>query len=170
VAQIHTVRDLHGQLVLRGVDCQPRLAQLSAATGWQMPALLDDCLAYPQRLPRLRDADGIRHSLRCNLCGGAERPTDARVFLFCDACLRRVIEAVRHHTPISGIILFRTYNAECRCAHADSDTVLVGEDQSHVEEVYGVCEKCLLDETQRRDSARLGAGPNGIPADPPSVI
>lgn len=153
LSHVREVRALHAEISKRGVDFSPRLEQLSEQTRWQIPALLDDCLAYPQRIPYVRDTDGVRRFLRCHLCVRAERPPDAKLFWFCETCMQRVLNAVQQRTPIPGIVVFRTYNAECRCAHADADTVLAGEGQFYVDEVYGVCEKCIRDEIERRQMA-----------------
>jgi len=147
---VREVRALQAELAKRRVDSSPRLEQLSEETRWQIPTLLDDCLAYPQRIPYVRELDGIRRFLRCHLCAKAERPPDAKLFWFCETCMRRVLDAVQQLAPIPGIIVFRTYNVECRCAHADADTVLAGEGQFYVDEVYGVCERCIYDEIERR--------------------
>jgi hypothetical protein len=141
---------LHRELTARGIDYDPRLARLSEETNRQILPLLDDCLAYPQRLPFVRERDGIRRYLRCQLCLKAERHPDAKPFWFCDACMRRVLSAIEERTPIQDIVLFRTYNVDCRCAHADSDTVLVGDCYSDI--VSGVCERCIREEIERRST------------------
>ena len=148
IAHIREVCGIHVELASRRVDYRSRLERLSEETRWQMPTLLDDCLAFPERLPYVREADGIRRSLRCHLCSNAERPSDAKVFWFCDDCLRRVLDAVRQRTPSQGIVLFRTYSTECRCTHADADTVLATDHSGDV--LFGVCERCIHDELQRR--------------------
>ena len=148
VAHVREVCGIHAELTSRRVDYGSRLARLSEETHWQMPTLLDDCLAFPERLPYVREADGLRRSLRCHLCSKVERPPDAKIFWFCDDCLRRVLDAVRQRTPAQGIILFRTYSTECRCAHADADTVLATDHYSDV--LFGVCERCIHDELERR--------------------
>ena len=147
-AHVRQVRAIHAELAGRGVDWRPQLEQLGAETRWQVDMLLEDCLAFPERIPYVRESDGIRRALRCRLCGKTERPADAKVFSFCDECLRRGIEAIRLRAPCPGIILFRTYNPESRCPHANEDTVLAGE--NYIEELSGVCEKCLRDELERR--------------------
>ncbi len=147
-AHVRQVGAIHAELARRGVDWQLQLEQLARETHWQVYLLLEDCLAFPKRIPYVREADGIRRALRCRLCGKAERPVDAKVFSFCDECLRRVIEAIRLRAPCSGIVLFRTYNPESRCPHANEDTVLAGE--NYIEELSGVCEKCLRGELERR--------------------
>src|SRR6266567_4141676 len=146
---IQEVVAIHAELARRGVDWRPRVDRLSTETKWQMPSLLDDCLAFPERLPFVREPDGIRRTLRCQLCSRAERPVDAKLFWFCDPCMRRVTEALHQRAPVQGITLFRTYNAECRCPHADADTVLAA-DLYMVEQLHGVCERCILDELERR--------------------
>jgi hypothetical protein len=148
---IQQVVAVHAELVRRGVDCGPRLDVLSAETKWQMRPLLDDCLAFPTHLPFVRELDGIRRTLRCRLCSKAERPRDAKLFWFCDACMRQVAEALRQRAPLKGVITFRTYNAECRCSHADADTVLAAD--LYIDQLYGVCEKCISDELERRRAA-----------------
>jgi len=153
VTHVREVRALHAELSTRGVDCLPRLARLSEETRWQIPTLLDDCLAYPERTPYVREPDGIRRFLRCQLCTKVERPPDAKLFWFCETCMRRVLDAVRECARIPGIILFRTYNAECRCPHADADTVLAGEGRFYGDAVYGVCQRCIHDEIERRRGA-----------------
>jgi len=145
---IHGVVAIHGELVRRGVDWRPRLVVLSTETKWQMTGLLDDCLGFPNRLPFVRELNGFRRALRCQLCSKAERPVDAELFWFCEACMRRVAEAMNQQTPLKGIALFRTYNAECRCIHADADTVLA--QTPYLGELHGVCEKFIHDELERR--------------------
>ena len=150
VAHIQEVCAVHAELVSRHVDVQPRLERLSEETHWQIPALLDDCLAYPKRLPFVREPDGIRRYLRCRLCSKAERAADAKLFWFCEDCMRRVLDAVRQRRPIPGIVLFRTYNNERRCSHADADTVLACEGEEYIDHFSGVCERCIYDEIERR--------------------
>jgi hypothetical protein len=151
VRHVREVCALHAEPSARRVDFGSRLGRLSDETHWTIPALLADCLAYPQQLPYVRDVDGIRRFLRCQLCSTAERIPDAKLFWFCEDCLRRTLYAVRQRTPIAGIILFRAYNADCRCAHADADTVLAIDHYSDV--IYGVCERCIHDEIERRSGA-----------------
>ena len=148
VAHIREVCAVHTELSERCVDFQSRLESLSEETRWQMPALLADCLAYPQQLPYVQEPDGIRRYLRCQLCSMAERPHHAKLFWFCEGCMRRLITAVKQRTPINGIILFRTYNSENRCVHADSDTVLASD--YYNDTIAGVCETCIHDEIERR--------------------
>ena len=153
VAHIYEVCAIHAALVSRHVDVEPQLERLSEETHWQIPSLLDDCLDYPQRLPFVREADGIRRYLRCRLCSKAERTADAELFWFCEECMRRVLDAVRQRKPIPGIVLFRTYNADRRCTHADADTVLACEGEEYIDHFSGVCDRCILDEIERRHVA-----------------
>ncbi len=148
VQHVREVRAIHTELAARRVDCRLRLEQLSEETGWQIPMLLGECLAYPEQLPYVREPDGIRRFLRYQLCSKAERIPDAKLFWFCNACMGRVLNAVRQRTPIPGIYLFRTYSPECRCAHADAETVLATDHYSDV--MYGVCDRCLCEEIERR--------------------
>jgi len=148
VQHVREVRAIHTEFAARRVDFRLRLEQLSEETGWQIPALLEDCLAYPVQLPYVREADGIRRFLRCQLCSKTERSPDAKLFWFCEACMGRVLDAVRQRTPIPGIYLFRTYSPECRCAHADVDTVLATDHYHDV--MYGVCDRCIYEEMERR--------------------
>jgi hypothetical protein len=87
-------------------------------------------------------------ALRCGLCRTRERPIVAQVLWFCNDCLARIIHAIEECKPDEGIVLFRTYNPEARCAHADSETVLVS--QGYSDTIYGNCVKCLEDELARR--------------------
>jgi len=153
VAHVREVCAVHSELMLRHVDVRLRLEQLSEETRWQILPLLEDCLAYPKQLPFVREPDGIRRYLRCHLCSKAERPPGAQLFWFCEACMRRILDAVQKRTPIPGTVLFRTYNDERRCSHADADTVLVCEGEEYIDHFSGVCERCIHDEIERRRMA-----------------
>jgi hypothetical protein len=148
IQYVHEVRAIHDELMSRRVDWMQRLDRLSQETRWQIPVLLEDCLSYPQRLPYVRDPDGIRRTLRCTLCAKGERPPDAKLFWSCNECMKRVLDALHSLSPFDGIILFRTYNSECRCVHADADTVLAAENSTDI--IFGVCERCVSDELARR--------------------
>lgn len=153
VACIRVACAIHAELVQRHVEFLPRLERLSEETRWQIPPLLEDCLAYPTRVPYVRESDGVRRFLRCHLCRKSERPADSQLFWFCDACMHNVLHAVQQRIPVPGIVLFRTYNVDCRCIHADSDTVVAIEGQLYVDEVRGVCEECIYAEIERRRAA-----------------
>jgi hypothetical protein len=155
---VEDVRAIHHELEHRGADPTERLAELSEQTRWQMAALLQDCLGYPQVTPYVREQDGVRRHLRCYLCRQAERPADARTFWFCDGCLRRILVAIDRREPIDGVVLFRTYNEGCRCEHADAETVLASESWSDT--IFGNCRRCFEDELARRAN---GAGADGEP-------
>jgi hypothetical protein len=149
VEHIREVNAIHAELARRGVDERSRLELLSKETAWQMHELLEDCLAFPEKMPYVREQDGIRRTLRCQACGKAERPPGAKVFWFCDACMGRVVDAIRSRVPCAGVILMRTYTPACRCPHADGDTVLATDGNNDFP-LYGVCEKCILEEIERR--------------------
>src|SRR5438105_3418917 len=83
VAHIREVAAIFRELERRGMDPKPRLEILAEETKWQSLSLLNDCLAYPACLPYVRELDGIRRSLRCQLCQKAERPVDSKLFWFC---------------------------------------------------------------------------------------
>jgi hypothetical protein len=148
LSHIKAVRAIRDELHNRRVELSAKIAELSSQTGWQMDQLLDDCLAFPKKMPYVREQDGIRRSLRCQKCKQVERHPDAKLFWFCEDCLAETIAAMRSKKPTAGVVLFRTYNSECRCEHADDETVLACD--SYIEEVTGVCAKCLEIELKRR--------------------
>src|SRR5437764_10473381 len=65
VSGIREVSSIFSELSARRVDYRQRLERLSEETHWQMQKLLDDCLAFPSRVPYVRETDGIRRALRC---------------------------------------------------------------------------------------------------------
>lgn len=148
IEHISEVSAIYDELSNRSAEVQSRLLELSEQTKWNITRLLEDCLRYPAVVPYVRESDGIRRALRCQLCSKAERPPDAKVFWFCNGCIEKVVTAVQSRTPLVGIILFRTYNHEARCEHADDDTVLVTE--SWNDTFYGLCEECIRQELSRR--------------------
>jgi hypothetical protein len=145
---IAEVSAIKRELARRGIDAADRIAKLSQETGWRMDALLQDCLSFPARMPFVQEADGIRRSLRCWHCRTRERPIAVQISWCCNHCLMGFIHAVEERKPVDGIVLFRTYNPEARCTHADSETVLVA--QGYSDTIYGHCVKCLEDELARR--------------------
>ena len=159
---VRQVAAIHQELRNRGVDFSRPLEVLTKETKWQILPLLDDCVAYPQSLPYVREMDGIRRTLRCQLCQKAERPADAKLFWYCELCMHTLVEAVHQRAPVQGIVLFRTYNPECRCSHAGDDTVLAAD--SYIDQLSGVCERCIWEEIERRKGGEPGAAPNGGPA------
>lgn len=156
VEHIYQVNAIHTELARRGLDCSPRLELLSKETGWQMQKLLEECSAFPKKMPYVRDQDGIRRTLRCRACGKAERPPNAKLFWFCDACMGRVVDAIRSRVPCAGIILIRTYTPACRCLHADGDTVLATDGNNDFP-LFGVCETCILEEIERRKTLSMAS-------------
>ncbi len=147
---IREVEALHAELERRGADWRARIEALSAQTQWLMNDLLEDCLAFPGRLPFVKELDGIRRTLRCRLCRKAERPVDAKLFWFCQRCMRRVAESIQQRKPLAGMIVFRSYSPECRCTHADADTVLAAEAWTDQEILKGCGERCVVEELERR--------------------
>lgn len=161
VGHVREVAAIQQELQRRGVDFRPRLELLTEETKWQMLPLLEDCVAYPQSLPYVRALDGVRRTLRCQSCRKAERPVDAKLFWYCERCMETLAEAVRQRSPAPGIVLFRTYNPECRCVHATDDTVLAAD--SYLDQLSGVCERCIREEIERRK----GGGPDAPPSTRP---
>ncbi len=145
---INEVCLVRSELVRRQVEITPRIDLLSKETSWKMGDLLEDCLAYPKRRPYAKDLDGIRKALRCHMCRKAERTPDAKLFWFCESCMKRVVSVLQKRIPCQGIVIFRSYTPDSRCSHADNDTPLASE--WYIEQFYGVCEKCVLDEIERR--------------------
>ncbi|MDB6017619.1 MAG: hypothetical protein JWR19_2108 [Pedosphaera sp.] len=155
IAHISEVNAIQDELNRRGVNIGPRLELLSRETNWQMPELLADCAVFPKVMPYVRELDGIRRTLRCQSCRKAERPPDAKLFWFCSECMQKLVDSLRNHVPFAGIVLLRTYTPECRCPHADDETVLATDADGDFP-LYGVCEKCVLDEIERRKMISAG--------------
>lgn len=162
VGHVREVAAIRQELQSRGVDFRRRLEVLTEETRWQILPLLDDCVAYPHSLPYVRELDGIRRALRCSLCQKAERPLDAKLFWYCERCMHTLAEAVRQRSPVQGIVLFRTYNPECRCPHASDDTVLAAE--SYMDQLSGVCARCIQEEIERRRGGEPGGAAKAAPS------
>ena len=145
---IERVGTIHRELTRRRVDLAMPLRELSTQTHWRMEDLLEDCLAFPHAMPYVREEDGVRRTLRCGLCRKGERPPDDKVFWLCDGCLRRAIDSIDRREPAKDLLLFRTYNPESRCAHADADTVLAA--TGWYDFVFGNCRRCFEEELNRR--------------------
>ena len=145
---IREVCVIHTELVRRKTDIDSRIDLLSKATSWEIDNLLGDCLAFPRRQPYVKELDGIRRTLRCRLCRKTERPPDAKLFWFCESCMKRVALALQQKAACDGIVVFRSYTPNSRCSHADADTPLAAEWYS--EQIYGVCERCVSEEIERR--------------------
>jgi hypothetical protein len=146
---ISDVKQIYRELSSRSISVDSQINKLSLDTKWQMDVLLGDCLAYPNHIPYVRDVDGIRRSLRCALCAVKERRPDAQVFWYCEECMRVALDALISTTPGDRFFLFKTYNQEQRCVHADNDTLLIS-DSSYYEQAFGVCQVCIEKEIQRR--------------------
>jgi hypothetical protein len=150
ISAIRKVQDIYALLKQRKVDTQDRIERLSEETSWQMGPLLQECLSFPNVVPYVRDADGVREALRCYLCRERESPDREGIWL-CDSCLRRAKDSIETRVPIKGMILLRLYNEEYFCRHADSETVLIAFDD--YETLGGTyCNQCLSEEQTRRAS------------------
>jgi hypothetical protein len=121
---IEETKMIHAELKRRGVDVDTRVSQLSDESGWLMGELLEDCLDFPKTLPYVKEADGIRRYFRCWLCVEREFTAEAKRFLLCEDCLHRLSSDIKKRVPSKGVMLYRTYNEEKRCQHANSDTIL----------------------------------------------
>jgi len=148
LAHIMRVQQIHAELEKRGVDYQPRLAQLTEETKWQMEPLLKECLAYPEVIPYVREADGVRRFFRCYVCSEQEFP-DRKGLLLCDICLSRSAESIRNRVPLGGLLLLRIYNESYWCRHANAETVMAAFDDY---ETLGFawCAQCIDEERERR--------------------
>jgi hypothetical protein len=150
IEAITSVRELYTELQHRGVDPHGRLKQLTDETGWLMPQLLEDCVSWPERLPYVRERDGIRRMFRCSLCESEEIPDHLGIWLG-TSCLRRVITAIADRDPLKGLILYRTYNSDLRCRHADAETILVVLEDNYDQSLEdSFCEQCIAAELARR--------------------
>jgi hypothetical protein len=164
VAHVERVQRAHAELARRGVEPGPSLAELSERTGWLMAPFLEECLRFPvsaphaATAPEVRAGDGVRHWHRCPRCRAAELPDKTGIWL-CDGCLAAAADALRDRTPLSRLLVFRSYSPEKWCAHADAETVLVAEEWDEVGPCY--CARCVADEQQRR------AGLQDEPGAPP---
>ena len=151
IEKIDDVKVIFAELSKRGIEVASTLQELSAQTDRKMGDLLEDCLAYPRRMPFDKGLDGIQERLRCSLCRKAERPEET-LFSMCDRCLNGTVEAIENRTPFPGVFLDRTYNGSKRCAHGDAETVMATifwSDGDWFE--TGKCKQCYLDEKKRRE-------------------
>jgi len=149
VEAIDAVQSIKAELDCRQFDVRERIALLSEQTRWRMFDLLEDCLAFPKIIPYVKEADGIRWRPRYSRCRRPERPPESQEFWLCGDCIRSVIDTIRARTPIDGITLFRTYNPEARCEHADSETVLATVPWAS-DIIFGNCQRCYVQELENR--------------------
>jgi hypothetical protein len=156
--EIARVRAADAELLRRGLDPTPRLAILTTETKWLMRELREECLRFPAVLPWVREAkDGIRIAMRCSACGIREFPEDSRTIRLCDGCLGVLDEALSSRTAREDLLLYRTYNREARCEHADDDTVLgvyPWSPEWSDDFPTGLCHFCVSRELSRRGEAR----------------
>lgn len=148
VASIERVQQIHVELKKRAIDYQPRLARLTEETKWQMEPLLQECLAYPEVVPHVREGDGVRRLFRCYVCQKREFP-DHKGLLLCNTCLTHSAESIRTRVPWGGMLLLRIYNESYWCKHANAETVMAAFDDY---ETLGStwCEQCIAREQERR--------------------
>lgn len=147
-ASIKVVQQIHAELENRGVDYRLRLAQLSEETKWQMEPLLQECLAYPEVVPFVRESDGVRRVFRCYVCREREFP-DRKGLLLCNTCLAQCAEAIQNRVPWGGLLLVRIYNESYWCKHANAETVMAAFDDYETLG-YAWCAECITEEQQRR--------------------
>ena len=136
--------DIARELEKRNASFDSRLEELSKETGWMMRQLLEECRQFPGVVPTVRDSDGVRRQLRCSYCKVRERRETELKYWACDACFQLFIQSFESLVPIKGTVLFRTYNANWRCKHADENTIVLGRD--HFEDGIhgpGECKQCL---------------------------
>ena len=151
--EVSRVQELIAELKRRGFDVAPRLARLTEETGWLMNVLYEECLRFPAIRPWVRAKDGLRVAMRCEACDEREHPDDDRKLRICDSCVLVLEQAIATRSARENLLLYRTYNTEARCRHADGDTVL-GVYPWHAEWSEGFpvgqCRECLDEEKKRR--------------------
>jgi hypothetical protein len=148
VSKVKNVQEIYALLNQRNADVRPRIKRLSEETSWQMEMLLQECLAFPNVIPYVRDLDGVRRSFRCSICQKCEFPDREGIFL-CDVCLTQAKDSFETKSAMNGLLLLRLYNESYWCRHADSETVLMAfDDYGTLENTW--CEKCVFEEKVRR--------------------
>ncbi len=148
VASIKSVQRIHAELEKRGVDYRSRLARLTEETKWQIEPLLRECLAYPEVVPYVREADGVRRAFRCSVCRQREFPDRKGLFL-CNVCLEQSAESIYSRVPWGGLLLLRIYNEAYWCKHANAETVMAAFDDYETLG-YAWCAQCVAEEQERR--------------------
>jgi len=150
VSAVRSVQQIYALLKQRNADIRARIKQLSEETSWQMDTLLQECLAFPEVVPYVKDADGIRRALRCYNCQKREFPDRKGIWL-CEICLTQAKDSIETRVPMKGMILLRMYNEEYWCKHANSETVLIAfDDYETLGNAY--CNECLSEEQTRRST------------------
>ena len=152
VSAVRNVQQIYALLKQRNADVRPRIEHLSEETSWQMETLLQECLAFPDVVPYVRDADGVRRALRCGICQKREHPDREGIWL-CDVCLVQAKDSIESRVPMKGLLLLRIYNEEHWCKHANSETVLIAfDDYDTFGNIY--CNECFSEEQARRTNIR----------------
>lgn len=152
IENIHNVHALSAELNKRGVELQPRLERLTEETGWLMPVLLEDCLKSPEKVPYVRERNGMRRSFQCPLCQQEEFPDITGIAIGAN-CLQEIRIALERPAPPAGVIFYRTYNTDKRCRHANDDTVLAVLDNEYDLTLHDAfCQQCINEELVRRQT------------------
>lgn len=152
VSYIDQVKSIAAELRRRGVDSGARIALLSQQAGWQADRLLADCLSFPETLPYVYGANGVRQRFACTLCGRAEFPDGTDLFV-CGDCLNKAIFTLENPAHVPGLFLYRTLTPGRRCVHAGDDTIrftVAGDDDDWFDN--GRCLQFLQEEKLRRAS------------------
>lgn len=153
VSAVRNVQQIYALLEQRHADIRARIEQLSEETSWQMETLLKECLAFPEVVPYVKDADGVRRALRCGICQKREHPDRKGIWL-CDVCIAQAKDSIETRVPMKGLLLLRIYNEEHWCKHANSEKVLIAfDDYDTLGNIY--CEECFSEEQARRKNIRL---------------
>ena len=153
ISAVKSVQEIYAKLKQRNTDLEARIERLSEETSWQMETLLQECIGFPDVIPYVKDADGIRHALRCSICQKRERPDREGIWM-CDVCLAQAKNSIENRVPMKGLLLLRIYNAEHWCKHADSETIMIAfDDYDSLGNAY--CNECLSEEQNRRATIYL---------------
>ncbi|MEJ7848308.1 MAG: hypothetical protein WKF92_09490 [Pyrinomonadaceae bacterium] len=155
VSAVRNVQQIYALLRQRNADIRSRIERLSEETSWQMKTLLEECLAFPEVIPYVKDADGVRRALRCSICQKREHLDREGIWL-CDVCLAQAKDSIESLIPMKGLLLLRIYNEENWCKHANSETVLIAfDDYDTLGNIY--CNQCFSEEQARRTNIRLSS-------------
>jgi hypothetical protein len=98
---VRSVQQIHALLKQRKADVRAGIEQLSEETSWQMETLLQECLAFLDVVPYVKDADGARRALHCYNCQKHEFPDREGIWL-CDVCLTQAKDSIRNSCADEG--------------------------------------------------------------------
>jgi hypothetical protein len=93
ISAVKSVKEIYALLEQRNADFRARIERLSEETSWQMETLLRECRAFPEVIPFVKDADGVRRALRCSICQRRELPDREGIWL-CDVCLDQAKDSI----------------------------------------------------------------------------